>query len=227
MTRSTSARVAGPPAGVVEVWVVALAARELAYDALTAPLDQEERHHAQRMRVGGREWAATRGARRMILAGYLGLPPAALRFTRTATGKPRLTGTTGLEFSLARTDGLAVLAVASDRAVGVDVERENDRTDIEVVAREFLSPVDIAVIARAAAENRRSAFFAAWARHEARLKLRGHGLGERSSEPAPEPEQLVVVRALATRPGFAAAVAAEGGSWTVRIRDFTLPGIGA
>lgn len=227
MTRSTSARVVGPPAGVVEVWLVALAVPDAAYGKLVASLDQEERRHAERMHVGGRDWAVTHGALRTILAGYLGLPPAALRFARTATGKPRLAAAAKLEFSLARTDGLAVLAVASDRAVGVDVERENDRTDIEIVAREFLPPLDAAALELTAPERRRSAFFAAWARHEALLKLHGHGLGGRSSEPALEPEKLVVVRALATRPGFAAAVAAEGGSWTVLTRDFTLPGIGA
>lgn len=227
MTRSTLTRVAGPPAGVVQVWVVTLAVPQPAYDALVASLDHEERRHAERMHVGGREWAATHGALRMILAGYVGQPAAALRFARTATGKPRLAGSAGLEFSLARTDGLAVIAVASDRAVGVDVERENDRTDIEIVAREFLPPLDAAALEWTAPERRRSAFFAAWARHEARLKLHGHGLGERSSEPALEPDALVVVRALATRPGFAAAVAAEGGGWTVDVRDLAPPGIGA
>jgi 4'-phosphopantetheinyl transferase len=155
----------------------------------------------------------------MILAGYLAVPAASLRFARTAAGKPRLEGVDGVQFSFAHTDGLALVAVASDRELGVDVERENDRTDIAAVAREFLPPLDVADLARTPSAHRRCAFFAAWACHEARLKLRGRGLGA-----PPEADAAsgtgVVVRPLATRPGFAAAVAAEGGDWSVRVREF-------
>jgi 4'-phosphopantetheinyl transferase len=227
MMHATSERVAGPPLSVVDVWVVALAAPDLPHDVLAASLDDEERRHALRMRVGGREWAAAHGALRMILASYLEVPAASLRFVRTASGKPRLDGEAGLEFSFARTDGLALVAVASDREVGVDVERENDRTDIDGVARDFLPPAEAGAIGGAVPVERRSAFFAAWARHEARVKLHGHGLGARPSELQLEPGKLVLVRALSPRPGFSAAVAAEGDGWTVTTREFRLPGFGA
>lgn len=211
---------------MVDVWRIPLDDPGLPHDALSTALDPEERIHAEHMRVGGREWAAAHGARRLILARYLGVPAGALRFTKEASGKPRLAGVRGLEFSFARTEGLALLAVASDRPVGVDVERENDRTDVEVVAREFLQPADAAAVEWAAPDQRRTAFFAAWARHEARLKLLGRGLTEEAPEPSPDRETLVMVRALAAGPGYAAAVAAEGGSWTVRLREFSLPILG-
>jgi 4'-phosphopantetheinyl transferase len=220
MNHASLMRVAGPPAGVVEVWVVDLAAPDLPHDVLAQALDPEEWRQAGRMRVGGREWAAAHGAMRMILAGYLAVPAASLRFARTATGKPRLDGMDGVEFSFAHTDGLALVAVASDRQLGVDVERENDRTDIEAVAREFLSPLDVADLERTPPQERRSAFFAAWARHEAGLKLRGQGLADRPEATAAERGSPVAVRPITTRPGFAAAVACEGESWSLRVRQF-------
>lgn len=221
MIPAPSLRVAGPATGVVEVWVIDLAAPDLPIDVLAASLDDEERRQAERMRVGGREWAAAHGAMRAILARYLEVPAVSLRFVRTASGKPRLDGVNGLEFSFARTDGLALLAVASDRELGVDIERENDRTNIDAVAREFLPAAEVAEIERKPSGERRSAFFAAWARHEARLKLIGQGLTGELGPHAAESDARVTVRNLATRPGFAAAVAAKGEGWTVSVRRFT------
>lgn len=220
MSHASPMRVAAPPAGVVEVWEVDLAAPGLPHDVLVQALDSEERRRAERMSMGGREWAAAHGALRVILAGYLDVPAASLRFARTAAGKPRLDGVDGVEFSFAHTDGLALVAVASDRELGVDVERENDRTDIAAVAREFLPPPDVAGLERTPPQSRRSAFFAAWARHEALLKLRGQGLADRPDASPTESCAPFAVRPLATRPGFAAAVAAEGQGWSVRVREF-------
>ena len=213
---------AGPPAGVVDVWCVALDDPALSAAGLDAVLAPDERRRAERMRLGGRAWSWARGAQRTILAHYLGLPAADLRLDFSASGKPRLAGAHRLAFSFARTDGLALLAVACDRELGVDVERENPRTDVAVVAREFLPPLEVAAIECAPVEERRRAFFKAWVRHEARLKLLGHGL---AGDPEPGERALeapLVVRSLVTRPGFAAAVAAEGGGWSVRMREFEL-----
>jgi phosphopantetheinyl transferase len=216
MMRAIATRVAGPPAGIVDVWCVRLDAPDFPHDALTASLEPQERQRAARMRIGGGHWAAAHGAQRVILASYLGVPAATLRFSAGESGKPRLTDVPGLEFSFARTDGLAVLAVASDREIGADVERENERTDIEFVAREFLAPEEAAALAATPPDQRRSAFFRAWARHEARLKLHGQGLTGVRVECARALHANVIVRPLALPPGFAGAVAAEGGGWTVR-----------
>jgi 4'-phosphopantetheinyl transferase len=220
MTGAPSRRVAGPPAGIVDVWCVRLDAPEFQYDATAATLEPWERQRAARMRAGGRAWAAAHGARREILASYLDVPAGALRFSAAESGKPRLAGVPGMEFSFARTDGLAVLAVASDREVGVDVERENSRTDIDLVAREFLPPGVAAALERLPAHGRRSAFFRAWVRHEARLKLHGEGLTGGTPRCVRTSGAEVVVRPLALPPGFAGAIAAAGRGWTVRARDF-------
>lgn len=217
MTLAATARVLGPPAGVVDVWCVRLDAPGLPHDVLVQTLDGHEREHAARLRVGGREWATSRGARRAILASYLDMPAGALRFAAGLAGKPRLIDVPGLEFSFARTDGLAVVAVASGRELGVDVERENERTDVDLVAQEFLAPAEAAALAHTPAGRRRSAFFSAWVRHEARLKLHGQGLAGAVPE-----EVQSSIRTLRLPPGFrgAVATAAGEGTWTVRHREF-------
>ena len=226
MIHATAVRVAGPPAGIVDVWCVPLDAPELPHDALVATLAPWERQRAARMRVGGGAWAAAHGARRAILASYLDLPATALQFCAGDSGKPRLAGISGLEFSFARTDGLALLAVTGGCEVGVDVERENDRTDIEVVAREFLPPAEAAALEHTPPEGRRSAFFSAWTRHEARLKLHGEGLTGSASGCGRALEASITVRGLTLPPGFrgAVALATEDGNWAVRVREFQFNG---
>lgn len=213
------ARVDGPPAGVVEVWFVPLAPPPVPLATLTAVLDPRERNHADRMRVDGEAWAAAHGALRIVLAHYLDLPAGELHFRHTTSGKPELSPANAPRYNLSHTDGLAVIAVASDREVGVDVERENDHTNIEDLSRDFLRPVDRATVQSAAPEARRTAFFAAWARHEARGKVFAQGLEGGVAGEALPMGGLVLVRALQGPAGYAAAVAAEGGNWTVRVRE--------
>jgi 4'-phosphopantetheinyl transferase len=214
-------RIAAPPPGVVEVWFVPLAPPPVPLATLTAVLDPRQQSHANRMRVGGEAWAAAHGALRIVLSHYVRQPASALRFKGTGLHKPELLTPNAPRYSLSHTDGLALIAVASDRDVGVDVELENDRTDIDALSRDFLQPVDVAVLGSAAPEARRKAFFAAWTRHEARAKLHGRGMESGPADMALPPGGLVLVRALSTPPGFAAAVAAEGGNWTVRMRALT------
>lgn len=220
MIPTTGTRTGSLPAGIVDVWRIALDPPAVPLATLIAALDHDEREQLSHRGPHGNAWATAHGALRCILASYLGVTPAALRFTADADGKPRLAGGHKLEFSLSRGDTLALVAVASDRAVGVDVERVRDDVDIDAVTRDFLSGGDAASVSHAPANRRREVFFAAWTRHEARLKLRGLGLDSAPFEPPLAPGGLIITRAVAIAPGFAAAVAAEGSGWTVRIRDF-------
>jgi 4'-phosphopantetheinyl transferase len=223
MISATTPRLLGPPAGIVDVWRIHLDAPNFPREEVGTTLDPAERAYAARLTLGGPAWADARGAQRVILAGYRGVPPGALRFTAGDAGKPRLAASPGLEFSFARTRGLALLAVTCDRAVGVDVERENPTTDIEAVAADFLEPAAVAAIHSAPPEARRRAFFRAWTQHEARLKLHGEGLlGDPRAYPR-RSDAPSAVRPLALPSGFAGAVTALGDDWTVSVRDFPPP----
>ncbi len=210
----------GPPAGIVDVWRVPLRSPELPGERLRAALSLDERARVARMKVGAEAWAIAHGALRVILAHYrLGERPDQLRFENGELGKPRLERGRGPHFNLATRGDLALVAVASDREVGVDLEREEDITDVERLTREYLSPLEAAAVGATEPARRHAAFFAAWTRHEARRKL--HGIALEDAPPILPPDRLVVVRAVAVKAGYAAAIAAEGSAWTVRPREVT------
>jgi len=207
------------PPGVVEVWRVPLEPGLVGDARLTGLLSPREATYARRVRHGGPEWATTRGALRWVLARHTGRPGETLVIGRAPNGKPALAGGQGPHFSLSHTAGLALVAVATDRPVGVDVERVDPRVETEGVMRDYLAPADREFVRAAPERDRPAAFHEAWVRQEARQKLTGQGLEEIGPVPAPPPDEPIVVRRLQVGEDYAAAVAAEGGNWRVEMRD--------
>ena len=207
------------PSGVVDAWYVALDVPLEERLELTEPLERDELEHWSRMRMDGDRWAVAHGARRQLLAAYLGVSASELRFERGAFGKPKLATHTALRFSASSRGGLALIAISSGIELGADLEREDTASDPERVAREFLSPLEQSALAAVPVERYRHAFALAWARHEAHRKLLGTGLGE----PLPAVRGLapLLVRNITAPEGHAAAIAAQAGDWSVRVREFT------
>lgn len=152
---------------------------------------------------------AARRALASLLADYLGGAGAA-ELDVSDGGKPRLARDPGrLSFNLSHSGGLAMVAIAPGGTdVGIDVERLRPRRELVRLAQRWLPAADAAAVATAVEAEREAVFYAAWTRHEARVKCTGAGL----AGPAPGPE--VVARRLSVDEGYAAAVAVEG---TVRI----------
>jgi 4'-phosphopantetheinyl transferase len=146
--------------------------------------------------------AAAWAALAAILAAYLG-GPAAASLATDPTGKPRLAeAPERLSFNLSHSGGLALVAVAPGGfEVGVDVERHKPRRDLARLAARWLPAADAAAVAEAPGAARERVFYAAWTRHEARVKCTGAGLG------GPPPGDEIVARQLGIDPGYAAAVA--------------------
>jgi 4'-phosphopantetheinyl transferase len=121
-------------------------------------------------------------------------------------GKPRLARDPGrLTFNLSHSGSLALVAIApGGTEVGVDVERLRPRRDLVRLAARWLPAPDAAAVSAADDADREATFYAAWTRHEARVKCTGAGL----AGPPPGPE--IVAVQLAIDDGYAAAVATEG-----------------
>ena len=175
-----------PPltAEAVHVWRIPLERPGPADDAW-AVLSEEEQGRARRFvqERHRRRFVAAHAALRRILAGYTSLPARQLRFSTGPHGKPALAGPVTesaprLEFNLSHSADLALVAVARERPVGVDLERwERDMNHLELAER-FFSPFERESL-RALAERHDdlvSGFFAAWSRKEAYLKALGHGV---------------------------------------------------
>jgi 4'-phosphopantetheinyl transferase len=156
---------------------------------------------------GAERRESARHSLREILAGYLGGTAGDVDLAVDESGKPRLAvRPERLSFNLSHSGGLALVAVATGGvAVGVDVEQLRPRRQLLRLARRWLPGDEAEAVARAPEREREATFYAAWTRHEARVKCTGAGLGG----PAPGPE--VVTLALEIDPGYAAALAFPAG----------------
>lgn len=145
-------------------------------------LSPEERRRASSFRrKEDRDcYVAAHTALRVLLAGELGVAPSSVVFARQTCpacggphGRPTVPGA-AVHYSLSRTDGLAVVAVA-DSPVGVDVERLPDAAAARETAR-ALHPRERSELAELTASEHPSAFARCWTRKEASLKGLGTGL---------------------------------------------------
>jgi 4'-phosphopantetheinyl transferase len=222
----------------VHVWRATLARPPAEVEALKRLLSEDELLRAERFRFerDRASFVVARGTLRELLSLYLGSPPRLLRFGYNAYGKPELTGAPGeksLRFNLSHAGGLALYAVVAGREVGVDVEAVREDVPCEELAERFFSPWERAALLALPARDRTQAFFQCWARKEAYIKARGEGLSlpldsfDVSLAPG-EPAALLAarderpgaacweLRELRPGPGYAAAVAVEGGGWRLR-----------
>ena len=104
---------------------------------------------------GSREEA--RRALRELLGAYLDAPPEAIALVAGPLGKPELADA-ALRFNLSHSAGLALVAVARDRAVGVDVERIDSRREVLALAGRALEPEAAAAVRSAPAPIERPRF---------------------------------------------------------------------
>jgi len=152
-------------------------------------------------------------ALRAILEQIAGLP---LEFGLAASGKPYLLQAPGVRFNLARSDSLALVAVALEVEVGIDVEKLRPLPGREEIARHFFPAREFAAFAEVPDAARERAFFRRWTRMEAVVKARGVGL----YGAADELEGPWTIAEIDVGPHFAAAVAAPRAGLTVHVHDF-------
>lgn len=176
-----------PPADLVlgaeevHVWRIDLDAVDLLRSPCRLWLSHDERERAaRRPRERDRlRWIAGRVSLRGILAGYLRCDPGEIRFLYGGNGKPMLAADAdpeGLQFNLTHSGAIALVAVARDRAVGVDVETVRAVKNAAALAARVFSPAEQAALQSIPEAERLEAFFACWTRKEAWLKARGAGI---------------------------------------------------
>lgn len=146
-------------------------------DAFRKTVSADEIEKSIRLKAPGasEDFIATRGFLRARLAEQLGRAPETLRFAYGPEGKPSLEDGAGLRFNLSHTSGVAVIALARGRELGVDVERLRELESQDLAERYFSAPE--AIIFRVTLpEHRELAFFHYWTSKESFIKARGDGL---------------------------------------------------
>lgn len=165
----------------VHAWLVPLDATSASVAELSRWLAPDELERARRFHrpLDDARFTVRRGRLREVIGRYLRLNPAEIRFERLASGQPRIQcppGGPALEFSVAKSEGLAVFAFRLEQALGVDVERVREGVDVEGIAASQFAAEEAARLMGLAAGLRRQAFFECWTRKEAYVKARGVGL---------------------------------------------------
>ena len=139
-----------------------------------------DRFHVRSIPVEGREEA--RRALTQVLASHLGTEPDAIRIERAPCvhcgephGKPYLAEPAGhdLRFNLSHTRGLALVALAHGREVGVDVEAVRPGRRAQGIADRWFTQAEADALR--AADDPDALFFRLWARKEAYLKATAEG----------------------------------------------------
>ena len=159
--------------GEVHVWRWDLD-REAARPVLLLE-DEQARVERFHFEPDARRWAVCRTLLRVTLGRYLALAPESLKFTLGPWGKPGLRGCP-LRFSVSHSGGVALLAVAWRREVGVDLESISRVLFPEELAPQVLSQREQAWLRDQAPEQREAAFLTLWTAKEAYVKATGQGL---------------------------------------------------
>ena len=210
-------------ARTVQVWRLPLATMSAAVESL----DAAERERAARFRFppDRRNYIITRGALRRILAAQLMIEPRAVQLDRSVHGKPCLhlaQAATHLRFNVAHAADWALVAVASGREVGVDLEPVRPMPDAPELARRCLSPNERRRLDHAAPGDVSREFLQLWTRKEAVLKASGLGISGGLTETDTTESPLVGGRwQVLDLPIIEGYVAAEGDDWRVQIHDLT------
>jgi len=144
-------------------------------------LDQEERERAARFYfdIDRREFIAAHALLRTMLAFYLNRPAPQWHFVSDAEGKPRIdprNGTHAWPFSLSHTRGLVAAALATDGAVGIDVEHIDPRKADFAMAEAYFAPAEVGLLREVPASEQNLCFFRLWTLKEAYVKATGTGL---------------------------------------------------
>jgi 4'-phosphopantetheinyl transferase len=169
-------------AGAVRCWRIPIAAVAGPIGPqLQALLDPDERDRLERFRQldDRRRFLAGHAGLRILLGAALGAHPQALRFTRGSHGKPALArrgDERTIEFNVAHSGRVALVALADDTPLGVDVEEIRPLPDRDAIATQFFHRSEAAALAALSDAEKDLAFFRTWTRKEAVTKALGRGL---------------------------------------------------
>lgn len=162
-------------ADTIHIWGIHVPDMLDRLDALQDLLCNSEREKAARFnRDADRHCSiVARGALRILLAGYTGIPSDRIAFNYSENGKPHIAGS-DVGFNVSHSADWVVLAIGLDRSIGVDVEKIKRDLDVGAIAARYFTPEEMEAIEKA--DDPHSVFFHLWARKEAYVKACGSTL---------------------------------------------------
>ena len=128
----------------IDLWQVPFSLSEEAVKRLDGFLDLEERARSRQFHFpqDQRRYTISRGALRFLIARYLNNLPGNIVFGYGAFGKPFLAHPpedSDLSFNLSHCTDMSVIAAASSRRLGVDLEKVRDIPELEQIIKNHFS----------------------------------------------------------------------------------------
>jgi 4'-phosphopantetheinyl transferase len=168
--------------GDLHVWGMPLDEAFSGATRLCEVITAEEQHRANEFTIQAPRdrFIAARAALRMLLGQHLDLPPRDVPLRTDANGKPRLAAehapAMDLQFNVAHSANLALIAVTLGCEVGIDVERVRPVNHVQHIAQRFFHADECAALDRADRSQRDLVFMRTWTAKEAVLKAVGSGI---------------------------------------------------
>lgn len=166
----------------IHVWHTPLSAITSLADEAKRLLSADERDRAERFRFPEHRDAfiAGRALLRIILGSYCGSAADDLHFSYGEQGKPRIDEAEShlsrtVSFNLSHSRRELLIAVASQAAVGIDVEDLSRDFDVDGLVAECLTDDEAGPLSPLSPGQRRNAFLRYWVHKEAFLKCVGTG----------------------------------------------------
>lgn len=116
---------------------------------------------------------------RRTLSEYLDIPPENVVFETNQIGKPSLINSQNpqrINFNISHSGNLLLIAITLQRQVGIDVELIKPLPDMDSMVELYFSQSENSSFSALPDKEKIRAFFSAWTRKEAILKLIGEGL---------------------------------------------------
>jgi 4'-phosphopantetheinyl transferase len=117
-----------------------------------------------------------RGSLREILGRELGVRAESVDIVRGTRGRPQLAGSARLDFNISHTATVAIVGIARNARIGVDVERTDRIINVAGIARKFFTGNERGTIDVLGADDARRRALTLWTCKEAMSKATGDGL---------------------------------------------------
>lgn len=162
----------------LHLWRISIDSYLPLFDQLQKLLSSDELLRAQRLLdvTKRKRFIVTRACLRTLLGRYLNVSPVTICFTYNQHGKPFLDSRQHrLFFNLSHSEDKAVLAVATEKNVGVDLEKLNFTLNYTSIAEQYFTLEEQFCLERYPEARKRRAFYRLWTQKEALLKAAGSG----------------------------------------------------
>ena len=223
--------------GEIHIWRVLLDQPFASLGLFSTYLSEKEIARAERFAFlrDKNSFIAGRGTLRVILGRYLDVSPASISIHQGPFQKPFVPPSsrkTAFQFNLSHSHGLALLALALDNQVGIDVEKLRPEFATEEAAAQFFSAKERNELQSLPPESRVQGFFNCWTRKEAYVKATGRGLQVPldSFDVSLAPGHPATLRAadsdrwtlfsFCPAQGYTAAAAVAAKGWNIRFYDW-------